>query len=59
MVFAAFTLISALWFVIWGRKNYHGPQVTIEGMGLDMGSDETVVYTTKVKGTAEKARMTS
>jgi len=55
VVFAGFTAISGLWFVIWGRKNYRGPQVTIADMGLTMGSDEAVVQVTKVKADGKKS----
>jgi hypothetical protein len=28
VVFAGFTAISALWYAVWGRKHYRGPQVS-------------------------------
>ncbi|KAF8756630.1 Amino acid permease [Rhizoctonia solani] len=28
VVFAGFTAISAVWYVVWGRKHYRGPQVS-------------------------------
>lgn len=43
VVFAGFTLISAIWYAVWGRTNYRGPKVSIADMGLAMNSDEGVV----------------
>jgi hypothetical protein len=30
-MFAGFTSISALWYVIWGRKNFTGPVMHVRG----------------------------
>ncbi|KAG8985936.1 hypothetical protein FRB95_005301 [Tulasnella sp. JGI-2019a] len=45
VVFAAFTFISALWYVLWGRENYKGPKVTAADLGFvsDSDSDGTTV----------------
>jgi hypothetical protein len=29
VVFAGFSTIAALWYVAYGHKNYHGPQVAV------------------------------
>ncbi|KAG8855588.1 hypothetical protein FRB96_006782 [Tulasnella sp. 330] len=39
VVFAAFTMISAIWYVIWGRANYKGPKFTAVDLGFVTDSD--------------------
>ena len=31
VVFAGFTSISAVWYVVWGRKNFVGPVMHVKG----------------------------
>ncbi|KAG8932771.1 hypothetical protein FRC03_003310 [Tulasnella sp. 419] len=59
VVFAGFTLISAIWYAVWGRTNYRGPHVTIADMGLAMDSDEHVIPVTDKYGDQVKEKHTS
>jgi hypothetical protein len=31
-VFAGFTTISAVWYFVWGRKNFTGPVMHVKGL---------------------------
>ncbi|QRW25403.1 hypothetical protein RhiXN_07352 [Rhizoctonia solani] len=52
VVFAGFTAISAVWYVVWGRKHYRGPQVS----AADFLGDAVPVATAGHPGTKEIIR---
>jgi len=33
VVFFGGTMVSAIWYIVWGRKNYQGPPVKAEDLG--------------------------
>lgn len=52
VVFAGFTAISAIWYGLWGRKHYRGPQVS----AADFLGDAVPVATAGHPGTKEIVR---
>lgn len=51
-MFAGFTAISAIWYGLWGRKHYRGPQVS----AADFLGDAVPVATAGHPGTKEVVR---
>lgn len=50
VVFAAFTSVSAVWYILWGRANYKGPHIT--DIDVSPESDDTIVGRPGESGTS-------